>query len=218
MTIEGEVVDAVGRRVAVLWPQLTERQRRLLLGAEARELGWGGASAVARVTGVSRLTVLVGLAELARPPTLAEGRSRRPGGGRKATTTKDPGVVAALEALVDPATRGDPESPLRWTCKSTRQLADTLTAQGHPVSDRTTALLLRGAGYSLQANAKTREGKQHPDRDAQFRYINRQVGRFLRARDPVISVDTKKKERVPSKGPINQRVEVPPRQAARGAG
>jgi hypothetical protein len=175
---------------------LSERQRRLLLGAEARELGWGGVSAVARVAGVARSTVTLAVADLDRPSELPEGRSRRSGGGRKAVTQTDPEILGALDALVDPATRGDPESPLRWTCKSTRQIADTLTAAGHPVSDRTTAALLRTAGYSLQANAKTREGRQHPDRDAQFRHINDAVRRFLRAGDPVLSVDTKKKELV----------------------
>jgi hypothetical protein len=196
VAIDAAVLEGVGRRVAALWPSLNERQRRLLLGAEARELGWGGVSAVARAAGVARSTVTLALAELDRPQDVPEGRSRRPGGGRKAVTAKDPELVAALDALVDPATRGDPESPLRWTCKSTRQIADTLTTAGHPVSDRTAAALLRRAGYSLQANAKTREGRQHPDRDAQFHHINDQVRRFLRAGDPVVSVDTKKKELV----------------------
>lgn len=196
MAIETTVVDAVGRRIAVLWPQLTERQRRLLLGAEARELGYGGVSAVARVAGVARSTVTVALAELDRPSELTGGRSRRPGAGRKAATVKDPGLVAALDALVDPVTRGDPESPLRWTSKSTTHLAQALTASGHPVSDQTTAALLRQAGFRLQANAKTREGRQHPDRDGQFHHINKLARRFLRADDPVVSVDCKKKELV----------------------
>jgi len=189
-------VDAVERRIATLWPQLTERQRRLLLGVEARELGWGGVSAVARVAGVARSTVTLAVAELDRPPVLEEGRSRRPGAGRKAAVVADPGLAAALDALVDPATRGDPMSALRWTAKSTRALAEALTASGHPVSDQTVAVLLRAAGYSLQANVKTREGKQHPDRDAQFRHIHDTSRRFLRARDPVVSVNTKKKELV----------------------
>lgn len=194
--VSTEVVEAVGRRVAVAWPHLTERGRRLLLGAEARELGWGGVSAVAAATGVARSTVARGRAEVDEPVDLAAERSRRVGGGRKPVVDKDPGLLAALEALVDPVTRGDPESPLRWTAKSTRTLAAALTAVGHPVSERTTAGLLHQLGYSLQANAKTREGRQHPDRDAQFRYINDAVRRFLRTRDPVISVDTKKKELV----------------------
>lgn len=133
--------------------------------------------------------------ELDLPSDLPKGRSRRAGGGRKRAAQKDPGLSAALDALVDPETRGDPESPLRWTCKSTRQLASTLTAQGHPVSDRTVARLLHEAGYSLQANAKTTEGRQHPDRDAQFEHINAMVRRYRKTGDPVISVDTKKKLR-----------------------
>ena len=179
-----------------MWPHLSERQRRLLLGVEARELGWGGVSSVARVAGVARSTVTVAVAELEVPTRVPEGRSRRVGGGRKSSVEKDPGLVGALDALVDPGTRGDPESPLRWTCKSTRQLARTLTAAGHPVSDRTTASLLHQAGYSLQANAKTTEGAQHPDRDGQFAHINDTVAGYLKAGDPVISVDTKKKELV----------------------
>ena len=179
-----------------MWPHLNELQRRTLLGVEARELGWGGVSAVARVAGVARSTVTIAVAELETPPVVAEGRSRRPGGGRKSAAAKDPGLVSALDALVDPVTRGDPESPLRWTCKSTRQLATALTAQGHPVSERTVAGLLHDAGYSLQANAKTTEGRQHPDRDGQFAHINDTVRRFRRSGDPVISVDTKKKELV----------------------
>jgi Rhodopirellula transposase DDE domain len=196
MSIEPELVDAAGRRIEVLWPLLSERGRRQLLGAEARELGWGGVAAVARVAGVARQTVTTGLAELDRPVEVAEGRSRRSGGGRKSVTVTDPGLLVALDQLVDPVTRGDPESPLRWTAKSTARLAAALTAAGHPVSADTVGMLLRPAGYSLQANAKTREGRQHPDRDAQFNHINGAVRRFLRSKDPVISVDTKKKELV----------------------
>lgn len=196
MAIDAAVVEAAGRRIATLWPQLNERQRRLLLGAEARELGWGGVSAVARVTGVARSTVTLAVAELDRPVELAEGRSRRPGAGRKSAVVADPGLVAALDTLVDPQTRGDPMSPLRWTALSTRSLAEALTAAGHPVSDQTVAGLLRAAGYSLQGNAKTREGKQHPDRDAQFRHLNDTARRYLKAGDPVVSVDSKKKELV----------------------
>jgi len=182
--------------MAAVWPTLSERQRRLLLGAEARELGWGGVSAVARTMGVDRSTVAAGVGELAAPVEIAEGRSRRPGGGRKAATVADPGLSAALDCLIDPVTRGDPCSPLRWTAKSTRTLAEALTEAGHPVSPETVGGLLRGAGYSLQANSKTREGRQHPDRDAQFRHIHETARRFLRAADPVLSVDTKKKELV----------------------
>ena len=190
------LLEGAKRRITTFWPHLNELQRRTLLGVEARELGWGGVSAVARVAGVARSTVTIAVAELETPPVVAEGRSRRPGGGRKSAAAKDPGLVSALDALVDPVTRGDPESPLRWTCKSTRQLATALTAQGHPVSERTVAGLLHDAGYSLQANAKTTEGRQHPDRDGQFAHINDTVRRFRRSGDPVISVDTKKKELV----------------------
>ena len=196
MTITTEVLEAVGRRIEVLWPQLNERQRRALLGAEARELGWGGVAAVAKVAGVARSTVSLGVAELDHLEVLAPGRSRRAGGGRKSASVADAGLAAALDALVDPVTRGDPMSPLRWTAKSTRTLAETLTRAGHPVSDVTVGRLLRAQGYSLQGNAKTREGAQHPDRDAQFRHINDTARRFLRSKDPVVSVDTKKKELV----------------------
>src|SRR6266536_194729 len=176
----------------MLWelsPRLDERQRRLMAGAGARTLGRGGIAAVARATGLSRTTIRKGAIELERGPVAAEDRVRRPGAGRKRATERDPGLVAALEALVDPHTRGDPESPLRWTCKSTRQLADALAAAGHPASHVRAGELLRSLGYSLQANAKTREGKQHPDRDARFRYINEQVRRHLRAGQPLIGVD-----------------------------
>jgi len=196
VAIDAVLLEGAKRRITTMWPHLNELQRRTLLGVEARELGWGGVSAVARVAGVARSTVTIAVAELESPPVVAEGRSRRPGGGRKSAAAKDPGLVAALDALVDPVTRGDPESPLRWTCKSTRQLATALTALGHPVSERTVAGLLHDAGYSLQANAKTTEGRQHPDRDGQFAHINDTVRRFRRSGDPVISVDTKKKELV----------------------
>ena len=196
MVVEAALVGAVQRRIAALWPHLSERQRRLLLGAEARELGWGGVSAVARAAGVSRTTVTLAVSDVVSPPELPEGRSRRAGGGRKSALEKDPALAAALDALVDPTTRGDPESPLRWTCKSTRMLAAALTAAGHPVSDRTVAALLAQNGYSLQANAKTSEGTQHPDRDGQFNHLNDAVLRCLASGDPVISVDTKKKELV----------------------
>jgi DDE family transposase len=196
MVVDAAVVEGVQRRVTALWPHLNERQRRLLLGAEARELGWGGVSTVAVAAGVSRSMVTKAVAELDQPAELPEGRSRRAGGGRKRAVVNDPGLAAALDALVDPQTRGDPESPLRWTCKSTRQLAMALSADGHRVSDRTVAALLHQAGYSLQANAKTTEGKQHPDRDGQFEHINTMVRRYRRTGDPVISVDTKKKELV----------------------
>jgi hypothetical protein len=196
VAIDEVLLEGAQRRIITMWPHLNELQRRTLLGVEARELGWGGVSAVARAAGVSRSTVTIAVAELDNPPLVGEGRSRRAGAGRKPATVKDPGLAAALDALVDPVTRGDPESPLRWTCKSTRQLATTLTTQGHPVSERTVAGLLHDAGYSLQANAKTTEGKQHPDRDGQFAHINDTVRRYRKSGDPVISVDTKKKELV----------------------
>jgi hypothetical protein len=176
---------------------MDERGRRQWAAAEARELGWGGVTAVAHATGLSRTTITAGLRELELPAQqrAIEGmRVRRPGGGRKTLTETDPGLLAALEALIEPVTRGDPESPLRWTCKSTRRLADELTRKRHPVGANTVAALLRQAGYSLQANRKTREGARHPDRNAQFEHINAQVRRFQNRDQPAISVDTKKKE------------------------
>ena len=178
---------------------MDERGRRQWAAAEAGELGWGGVSAVARATGLSRTTITAGLRELDLPAAkrAAEAtRVRRPGGGRKPLTETDPGLLAALEALIEPTTRGDPESPLRWTCKSTRRLADELTRQRHAVGANTVAALLRQAGYSLQANRKTREGACHPDRNAQFEHINTQVRNFQDRNQPAISVDTKKKELV----------------------
>jgi transposase len=151
---------------------------------------------VAPATRMSRQTVYDGLADLDDPTGVAAGRARRPGGGRKRLLERDPGLVAALEALADPVTRGDPESPLRWTCKSTAQLARALTETGHPVSDDTVGRLLKQQDYSLQRTRKTVEGAQHPDRDAQFRYLNEQVAAHLAAGQPVVSVDTKKKELV----------------------
>jgi hypothetical protein len=179
-----------------LGPALTERGRRIWAATEARAAGRGGISAVARATGIAYSTVRRGLNELASGASAAPGRVRRPGGGRKRTLDKDPTLLADLEGLVEPTAAGDPQSPLRWTSKSVRQLAGTLQGMGHAVSRQLVAELLAAAGYSLQANRKTREGTTHPDRDAQFRYINRQVRRFQTATQPVISVDTKKKELV----------------------
>ena len=176
-------------------PHLDERQRRLYLGSEARALGHGGIRLVAGAAGVREATVSLGVSELesgAEPL----GRARRPGGGRKRAAEADPGLVPALLALVEPEERGDPMSPLRWTVKSTRTLAAELTRQGHKVSADTVDKLLRAQGFSLQGNAKTIEGRRHPDRDAQFRYISEQAAAFIAAADPVISVDTKKKEQV----------------------
>ena len=179
--------------------ELDERRRRQWAAAEARDVGWGGISLVSRATGLSRPTIMTGLKELelsTESRLVATARVRASGGGRRALTQSDPGLLEALERLVDPATRGDPMSPLRWTCKSTAKLAEELTRQNHPVTDRTVAMLLKRNGYSLQANRKSREGSSHPDRNAQFEYINRQASAFQKRRQPVVSVDTKKKELV----------------------
>lgn len=185
----------VAKMLAEVAPILDERQRRVLMGAGARQLGRGGIKLVAAATGAAADTVGRGAAEL-EAGLVADGRVRAKGAGRPAVQDKDPQVWPALEKLVDPVTRGDPMSALRWTTKSTVKLADELTAQGHQVGPKTVARLLKDHGYSLQANTKTIEGKQHPDRDAQFSYINEQVTAFLAAGHPVISVDTKKKENV----------------------
>ncbi len=174
---------------------LDERQRRLVLGAAARRLGRGGIKKVAASVGVDPETVSRGVREVAAGP-LADGRVRVPGAGRRSVTETAPGVSEALEYLVEPVTRGDPESPLRWTNKSTQKLADELTGQGFAVGPRTVAKLLKVCGYRLQANAKVVEGRQHPDRDAQFEYVNAAAVAFLAAGDPVLSVDTKKRELV----------------------
>jgi hypothetical protein len=184
---------ALTQKVARLWPHLDERARRLFAASEARQLGHGGVSLVSRACGLSRVTITKGLQELDAPP-LPAGRVRRSGGGRPALVVRDPDLPVQLEALVEPLTRGDPESPLRWTSKSTRTLAAELTAQDHPVSHEKVAQLLRALDYSLQGTRKMEEGADHPDRDAQFAYINAQVRGALRAGRPVISVDTKKKE------------------------
>jgi len=187
--------EAFGGAFAEVAPVLDERARRLLLGAGARQLGRGGIKAIVAVTGASKDTVSRGAAEL-EAGIVVDGRVRAPGAGRKPAELTDPQLWPALDRLVDPDTRGDPMSPLRWTTKSTAKLAAGLGAQGHRVSPDTVARLLKGHGYSLQANSKTIEGTQHPDRDAQFCYLNDQVGEFLAAGLPVISVDTKKKELV----------------------
>ena len=187
------VPRALKQKVALLWPHLDERARRLFAASEARQLGYGGVSLISRACGLSRVTITKGLEELEEPP-LPPGRVRRPGGGRPALVARDPDLPSRLEALVEPLTRGDPESPLRWTSKSTRALAAELAAQHHRISHEKVAQLLRQMDYRLQSNRKTEEGDDHPDRDAQFLYINDQVRRALTAKRPVISVDTKKKE------------------------
>jgi hypothetical protein len=189
-------MDSLARRYDAVKPHLTERQRRVWLGAEARELGSGGVRVVADAVRVSPDTVRRGRDELDEPQPLEVGRSRAPGGGRKRAEELDSGLVDALDKLVDPESRGDPMTPLRWTCKSLRTLADELGDQGYSVSATLVQRLLHEAGYSLQGNAKTVEGKQNPDRDAQFRHIHDTVAGFLSSGDPVVSVDCKKKELV----------------------
>jgi transposase len=195
MAIMAQDRDRLAGRLAEIRPHLNERQWRLLLGAEARAIGRGGVKLVASAVGASADTVSRGARELEQGVE-PDGRVRGKGAGRPAVEETDPALREALEALVDPGSRGDPESPLRWTTKSTSHLAGELVKAGHEVTDRTVARLLKRAGYSLQGNAKTVEGHQHPDRDAQFRYINAQVAAFQAGGDPVISVDTKKKELV----------------------
>lgn len=196
---DAAAIERTQRKFQALTVVMDERMRRQWAAAEAMELGWGGISHVAFATGISRTTILAGVRELKAQQSgevLPNSGIRRPGAGRKLLLETDPGLWVALDALVDPLTRGHPESPLRWTCKSTRTLAEELGRQGHPVSDRTVAGLLYAAGYSLQANRKTREGKNHPDRNAQFEYINEQVQRVQKRGQPVVSIDTKKKENV----------------------
>ncbi|MEU3550587.1 ISAzo13 family transposase [Streptomyces longwoodensis] len=195
MSVSDEVRGQLAVKFRVLFPHLDERQRRLLMGAEARILGHGGIRAVARAAQVSETTVRKGVDELEAGEEPL-GRVRKAGGGRKKAVDLDPGLRRALLALVEPDERGDPMSPLRWTVKSTRSLAAELTRQGHRVSADTVGDLLREEGFSLRAGAKTIEGKQHPDRDAQFRYINDQARQHMDVGQPVISVDTKKKELV----------------------
>ena len=180
---------------------MDERMRRLVAAAESDAIGYGGVSAVARATGVSRRAITEGRKELKRRSVSceeqsAETRIRRKGGGRKRAVDRDPTLTEDLDRLVDPVTRGDPESPLRWTCKSVRKLTEELRQEGHAVSCQTVSELLHKMDYSLQANQKTLEGGQHADRDQQFAYLNRKAQRYLKRGEPVISVDTKKKELV----------------------
>jgi hypothetical protein len=192
MTTEG----AIRQKFQTLTTRLDEHTRRVWAATEADALGYGGISLVARATDISRRAILVGLREIKAGNVLPAGRVRRPGGGRKLAVHHQPDLPEKLESLVEPLTRGDPESPLRWTCKSTRHLSLELTSQGYSASSRLVGVLLRGMDYSLQGNRKTVEGKQHPDRNAQFEHINTRVLEEMRAAQPVISVDTKKKELV----------------------
>ena len=176
--------------------RLDEHTRRIWAATEAGAYGYGGISVVARASGISRRAIRIGLREIKAGTVLPAGRTRRPGGGRKSGVHHQPDLPEKLEGLVEPLTRGDPESPLRWTCKSTRRLARELAKLGYAASSRLVGVLLRGMGYSLQGNRKTIEGKQHPDRNAQFEHINARVVQEMRAAQPIISVDTKKKELV----------------------
>jgi len=192
--VEGREL-ALRTKLAEVLPFLNEKQRRVLAASEAKSYGRGGVQTVARITGISRQTIYSGLADLARGNI--SDRIRRPGGGRKRLREQSPELVDKIEEIIDEGTRGDPESPLRWTCKSVRNVEKSLAETGFTVSYRTVARILNEQEYSLQANRKTSEGKKdHPDRDQQFRYINEQAKQYLRDSQPVISVDTKKKELV----------------------
>ena len=197
---DAETIEGIRQKYIALSPVMDERMRRQWAATEASTLGWGGVTVVAEATGLAWNTIRAGMRELdhraAHPNEPVDDRIRRRGAGRKRLTETDPPLLVALEELVGPATRGHPESPLRWTCKSTAILAEELTRQNHPVTDRTVATMLKEAGYSLQANRKTWQGNQHPDRNAQFEHINEQVVTFHGQRQAVISVDTKKKELV----------------------
>jgi len=186
----------IRERYEALDPVLDEQGRRRFAAAEARALGWGGVSLVSRVTGIARSTINRGIEEIEANSTAPQGRVRRPGGGRKPKTEQDPTLLDDLKVLLEAATRGDPMSPLLWTSKSLEKLSEALSDLKHEVCPNVVAKLLRGLGYSLQSNRKTREGSHHPDRDAQFRYLDRQMKAHIAEGSPVISVDTKKKELV----------------------
>lgn len=220
--VSAETIVKVRAKYESLAPLVDERVRRCWAAAEAKAIGWGGISAVAQATGLSRNTIQAGIEELERPP-LALGiggeqlRVRRPGGGRKLLIETDPGLLRDLKKMLDDSTRGDPQSPLKWTSKSCQHLADELNRKGHRVSHDTVTNLLHEMDYSLQSNRKTKEGTNHPDRDDQFKHINRQVKVFQKRGQPVISVDTKKRELVgdfhqkgrtwrPKGGPVKVRV------------
>ena len=187
---------SVHGKYELIWGLLDERARRLMAANDAMALGYGGISYIHRGCGLSRKAIHRGIHEIATGAVALPGRIRRPGAGRKQATVRDPQLPRLLESLVEPLSRGDPESPLRWTCKSTRLLAGELKAKRHAISHETVAHLLHGLHYSLQSNRKMEEGEDHPDRDAQFRHINAAVKRALKEQQPVISVDTKKKELV----------------------
>ena len=194
-------VKSVQERFERMRGSLNERARRLFATTEALAIGWGGVAIVARATGIAPSTIGAGKAEVrgleeSGAPALPLNRSRRAGGGRKRLADKDPTLVSDLERLVEPVTRGDPESPLRWTSKSVRHLAGELVRQGHKTSANTVGTLLKSMGYSLQSNKKTKEGSSHPDRNAQFEHINKRVEETIAAGNPAVSVDTKKKELV----------------------
>jgi hypothetical protein len=197
---KADLIRQIKLKFAALNPVFDERVRRQWAAAEAMAYGWGGVTAVSRATGPSIDTLRKGVGELSlretEPDTPVEARLRSPGGGRQRLDDQDPALVPALEHLVDPATRGDPQSPLRRTCKSTGRLAEEMTQAGHPISAGTVAALLKRQGYSLQGNRKTKEGAQHPDRDAQFAHINAMARKFAKQGQPVISVDARKKEQV----------------------
>ena len=194
---EGMIDESkIAERYAGLGPELNERQRRLWAAAEARACGRGGAAVVARATGIGKSTIKRGVAELGEGTRLEAGRVRRAGAGRPRLTESDPTLVEDLQRLVDPDTRGDPCSPLRWCSKSLQNIAGALGKAGHQISDRSAGKLLRGLGFRLHANVKTREGKDNPDREARFRHINETVRQALAAGEPTISVDAKKRELV----------------------
>jgi hypothetical protein len=198
------------QKFELLWPLLDERTRRIMAASEAMNLGFGGVSAVHRASGLSRRAIAKGILELQEGAMPPAGRVRRSGAGRKPITVSDPHLLEALEAMIDCQTRGDPQSPLRWICKSTRAIAQQLGRKKHPVSHMKVAQILHDLNYSLQSNRKTEEGADHPDRDAQFRHINAAVKKCLAQGSPVISVDTKKKERASSEGWLVQQETVLP--------
>lgn len=197
---DATIVERIRWKFRALSPMMDERMRRQWAAAEAAAVGWGGVTLVSSATGLARNTIATGIAALehrqAHPQEAIDVRIRRPGGGRKPLTQTDPGLQQALDALVDPATRGHPESPPRWTCQSTGKLAEELRRQNHPTTDRTVAALLKPSGYSLQANRKTKEGSSHSDRNAQFEYINQPGIACQKQRHAVVSVDAPKKELV----------------------